>query len=358
MFECRSYDLTKWGEPFEEATHELPRLKGREVLVRITASGLCHSDIHIKKGFMDLGEKGKLTFTERGATLPLTLGHEIAGDVEAIGPSAKIRLGESVLVFPWIGCRHCLPCFEDRESDCTSMRIIGIHRNGGFATHVIIEDEKFLINIDGLDPVKVAPYSCSGLTVFNALSKIGSLRDGQWLAILGAGGLGLNAVAIAQALGYQHIIAIDIDDAKLEAAKQMGASEVLNARAKDVVELLKVLTDNQLFGVVDTFGSEQTGALAVAAMTKAGAYVVVGQHGGDFKMPQIWLPQKAITVRGSHVGNSPQLAELIKMYRDGKLQDIPIETRPLSAVNEAIEDLHAGRVTGRIVFVPDRHSVC
>ena len=88
-------------------------------------------------------------------------------------------------------------------------------------------------------------------------------------------------------------------------------------------------------------------------MTKSGAYVVVGQHGGDFKMPQIWLPQKAITVRGSHVGNSPQLTELIKMYREGKLQDIPIETRPLSAVNEAMEDLHAGRVTGRIVFVPD-----
>ena len=83
-----SFDLTEWGEPFEEALHEMPQVTGREVLVRITASGLCHSDQHIKKGFMDLGEKGKLTFTERGATLPLTLGHEMAGDVVASGPAA------------------------------------------------------------------------------------------------------------------------------------------------------------------------------------------------------------------------------------------------------------------------------
>ena len=348
-----SFDLTEWGEPFEEALHEMPQVTGREVLVRITASGLCHSDLHIKKGFMDLGEKGKLTFTERGATLPLTLGHEMAGDVAAAGPDATVTAGQSVVIFPWIGCRNCTPCDEDRESDCTSMRILGIHRNGGFATHVVVEDEKFLVDIQGLDPAKVAPYACSGLTVYNALSKVGPLRDGQWLAILGAGGLGLNAVAIAKALGYRHIIAVDIDDAKLEAAQKVGASQVVNARADDAVDQLKALTDNQLFGVVDTFGSEQTGALAVTAMTKAATYVVVGQHGGDFKMPQIWLPQKAMTVRGSHVGNSPQLATLIQMYRDGKLQDIPIETRPLSAVNEAIDDLHAGRVTGRIVFVPD-----
>ena len=152
-----SFALTEWGEPFEEALHEMPQVTGREVLVRITASGLCHSDLHIKKGFMDLGEKGKLTFTERGATLPLTLGHEMAGDVVAAGPDATVTAGQSVVIFPWIGCRNCTPCDEDRESDCTSMRILGIHRNGGFATHVVVEDEKFLVDIQGLDPAKVAP---------------------------------------------------------------------------------------------------------------------------------------------------------------------------------------------------------
>ena len=102
------------------------------------------------------------------------------------------------------------------------MRIIGIHRNGGFATHVVVEDEKFLIDIDGLDPAIVAPYACSGITVYNGLLKAGLTRPDEWLAILGAGGLGLNAIAIARAMGFENIIALDIDDAKLKFAAQMG----------------------------------------------------------------------------------------------------------------------------------------
>jgi D-arabinose 1-dehydrogenase-like Zn-dependent alcohol dehydrogenase len=126
----------------------------------------------------------------------------------------------------------------------------------------------------------------------------------------------------------------------------------LNSTAEDAEEQLKSLTENRLFAVLDTFGSGQTGALAVTALTKAGRYVVVGQHGGDFTLPQIWLPQKALTVRGSHVGNSPQLRRLIEMYKHGKLKPIPVEVRPLSSINEAIDDLQAGRVTGRIVLNP------
>ena len=121
-----------------------------------------------------------------------------------------------------------------------------------------------------------------------------------------------------------------------------------------MAETLKEATDNKLFSVLDTFGSEHTGALAVSALAKAGRYVVVGQHGGDFKMLQIWLPQKAMTVRGSHVGNSPQLRKLIDMVRDGKVKQIPIECRQLSGINQAVEDLEKGRVTGRIVFQPDQ----
>ena len=302
---------------------------------------------------MDLGERGKLTFVQRGATLPLTLGHEIAGEVEAVGADVTdITVGQKVIVFPWIGCGDCLACSEDRESDCTAMRIIGIHRNGGFASHVMVDDEKFVIDITGMDAATVAPYACSGLTVYNGLSKIGALRDHEWLAVLGAGGLGLNGIAIAKAMGFKQIVAIDIDDAKLQAASDMGADAVLNSAEEGAADTLVSLTGNALFGVLDTFGSEQTGTLAVTALTKSGRYVVVGQHGGDFKMPQIWLPQKALTVRGSHVGNSGQLRALIDMFRDGKLKPIPVTTQPLSSVNDAIAALQKGEVTGRIIFDP------
>jgi len=348
-----SYDVVNWGKPFKRNQQVKKDPVGNEVLIKITASGLCHSDIHIRKGFFDLGEKGIHTLEQRGAKLPVTIGHEIAGEVIEIGSTVKnLSIGQSVIVFPWIGCGGCLACDEDRESDCTNMNIIGINQNGGFASHVLVQDEKFVFDITGLDPAKVAPYACSGITVYNALTKLGELRDGEWLAVLGTGGLGLNAISIAKALGYKNIIAIDIDDTKLAAAVEMGADQTLNSKSKTASNDLIALCEGRLFGVIDTFGSQETANLAVSTLTKTGRYVTVGLYGGDFIMPQVWLPQKAMTVRGSHVGNSPQLKILIEMYRDGKLKDIPIEKRPLSEINNAMNDLENGRVTGRIILCP------
>ena len=349
-----SYDLIDWGQPFERQVNILPHPSGLEVQIRVTAAGLCHSDLHVQKGYMDLGQEGRLTFAQRGAKLPMTFGHEIAGIVESVGPDVTlVRPGQQVLVFPWVGCGECQSCFDDRESDCPAMRIIGLKQKGGFATHCLVENEKFLVDIEGLNATDVVPHACSGITVFNALEKIGPLRDGEWLAIMGCGGLGLNAIAISIALGISNIIAIDVDDTKLDAAIEMGAASTLNSNSSDALAELQNLTEGSLVAVIDTFGGADTGQLAVRALVKGGQYLVVGQAGGDFKMPQVWLPQKAMTVRGSHVGNSPQLRKLIDMVRDGKIKQMPIDRRPLSKINEAIEDLAAGRVTGRVVFQPD-----
>jgi len=233
------------------------------------------------------------------------------------------------------------------------MRIIGLKQKGGFATHCLVENEKFLVDIDGLDAADVVPHACSGITVYNALEKMGALRQGEWMAILGCGGLGMNAIAIARAMGIENIIAVDIDDARLDAALEMGAMKTMNSKREDGVAELQSLTDGRL---LDTFGGPSTGRLAVRALAKAGRYIVVGQCGGDFKMPQVWLPQKAMTVRGSHVGNSPQLRTLIDMVRAGKIKQIPIDRRPLSQINQAVEDLEEGRVNGRIVFQPDQDN--
>ena len=136
MTHYTSYDLIEWGKPFEKRQNALPEPTGPEVLVRVTAAGLCHSDLHVQKGFMDLGQEGKLTFAERGAVLPMTFGHEVAGIVQAVGPEVNsVKPGQQVLVFPWIGCGKCDACKEDRESDCAAMRIIGLKQKGGFATH-------------------------------------------------------------------------------------------------------------------------------------------------------------------------------------------------------------------------------
>ena len=133
----------------------------------------------------------------------------------------------------------------------------------------------------------------------------------------------------------------------------MGASKTLNSESENVVAELQKCAESRLMAVIDTFGGESTGQLAVRALAKAGQYLLVGQAGGDFKMPQVWLPQKAVTVRGSQIGNSPQLRKLIDMVRAGKVKQMPIERRQLSGINQAEEDLEQGRVTGRIVFITD-----
>ena len=179
----------------------------------------------------------------------MTFGHEVAGIVQAVGPEVtSVKPGQQVLVFPWIGCGECDACNEDRESDCAAMRIIGLKQKGGFATHCLVENDKFLVDIDGLDAADVVPHACSGITVFNALEKMGALRSDEWMAIMGCGGLGMNAISIARAMSFNNIIAVDIDNGKLEAALEMGATKVLNSKKDDAVSELKKLAEGRLMG--------------------------------------------------------------------------------------------------------------
>ena len=166
----------------------------------------------------------------------------------------------------------------------------------------------------------------------------------------------MNAIAIARALGFENIIAVDVDDTKLKTAREMGAVKVLNSRDEEAVSKLQKLANNKLMGVLDTFGGSATAQLAVRALAKSGCFLIVGQAGGDFNMPQVWLPQKAMSVRGSHVGNSPQLRKIINMVRGGKIKQMPIDRRPLSEINQAVHDLENGKVTGRIVFQPSEND--
>lgn len=349
-----SYDLVEFGAPLEARDRPMPEPEGTQVLLRIRRSGVCHSDLHIADGYFDLGEEGQLRMADRGMKLPMALGHEMVGEVVAVGGDAKDSIvGKTMMIFPWIGCGVCIACDEGRENDCTTMRALGVARDGGYATHVLTDHPKFLIDVDDMDLDIIAPYACSGLTVYTALKKVGAMRDGEWLAVMGVGGLGLNGIAIARAMGFQKIVAIDVDDTKLKAATEMGADAVLNASAEDAVQALRNVTGAQLMGVLDTVGAPTTSRLAVHVLAKTGRYVVVGLYGGDFKMPLPWLPQKSLTVRGSYVGNCKDLRDLVGLVRAGKVKQIPIEIRPLASANETLDDLRAGRITGRVVLNAD-----
>jgi len=349
-----SYDLVEFGKPLEPRERPLPEPVGTQVLLRVRRAGVCHSDIHISEGYFDLGEEGQLRMEDRGMKLPMAMGHEILGEVIAAGPEAEdVPIGQTMLVHPWIGCGECRHCLDGRENDCARMSPLGVIRDGGYATHVLVDHPKFLVDVEGLDPDTVTPYSCSGLTVYNALRKAGPVAEGEWLAIMGAGGLGLNAVAIARALGHERIVSVDIDDRKLQAAVELGANAVLNGGREDALDELKRITGNQLLAAVDTVGAPSTARLGVYALAKTGRYIVVGLYGGTLKMPLPWLPQRELTVRGSYVGSCRDLRELIALVKSGKVREIPVSSRPLSEVSRTLEDLKAGRITGRVVLTTE-----
>lgn len=351
----RSYQLIAFGQPLEAREAPDPTPTGTEVLVKVLKAGVCHSDIHIAEGYFDYGDGEKFRMEDRGMALPLTPGHEIYGEIVAAGPDAAgAEIGARVLVHPWIGCGACRACAEERENDCVAMRPLGILADGGYATRAIVPHPSHLIPADGLDPATAVSYTCAGITVYSALKKLLPIADDAWLAIMGAGGLGLNAVTIAKALGAQNVVAIDIDDAKLAAARDMGADATLNARAVDDPDAaLKTLSNGALFAVLDTVGAENTIGLATRSLSKTGIYVIVGLFGGSFRLSLPLLPQKALTLRGSYVGSRKDLRELVALAQTGVLKPIPVSERPLEAASRTLEDLAEGKVVGRVVLAND-----
>jgi D-arabinose 1-dehydrogenase-like Zn-dependent alcohol dehydrogenase len=348
----RSYQLTAPGQPFEQIDREDPTPTGTEVLVRVTHAGVCHSDIHISDGYFDLGGGKKLDIVARGQKLPVTLGHEVLGEVVAAGPDAPdAPIGKTMLVHPWLGCGECSACKAEMENHCPTMRSIGIFRDGGYATHCLVPHPKYLVDIGDVDPMVATPYSCSGVTVYSALKKAMPVLDSEWLAIFGAGGLGLSAIAIAKGMGVKNVISVDIDDEKLAAAKETGADAVLNSTSvENAVKALQELAGGELRAVVDTVGGEATAQLGTAAVRKGGRYVIVGLYGGELTVSLPTLPMRALSILGSYVGSLGELKELMELVKAGKVKPIPMTTRPLETAYDTLQDLKAGRIVGRVVL--------
>ena len=351
----RSYQLIQPGQPFETVDREDPVPTGTQVLVRVTHAGVCHSDIHISDGYFDLGGGKKLDIVARGQKLPVTLGHEILGEVVAAGPGAgDAPIGKTMLVHPWLGCGECSACKAEMENHCPTMRSLGVFQDGGYATHCLVPHPKYLIDIGDLDPMVATPYSCSGVTVYSALKKAVPVRDDEWLAVMGAGGLGLSAVTIAKGMGIKNIVSVDIDDEKLAAAREVGADETLNPKtAENAVAELQAMAGGELRAVVDTVGGEQTAGLGIAAIRKGGRYVVVGLYGGELSIALPTIPMRAISIIGSYVGSLGDLKELIDLVKTGAVKPIPMQTRPLETAYDTLQDLKAGRIVGRVVLTND-----
>src|SRR5262249_23097818 len=243
-----SYDVTEWGKPLQSATRETPRPTGTEVLLKLKYCGVCHSDVHIRDGYFELGGGKRFYMTERGMKLPHTLGHEPYGTVLAAGPDAgSVPIGQDRLVCPWIGCGTCVRCREGQDNMCMAPRYVGGQRPGGSADPLLIPHPKYLIDATGVDPAWAATLSCSGLTTYSAVSKLHPIPRDEWVAVMGAGGLGLMAIEMLRASGHERIVAVDIDAAKLEAARAAGAAGGVEGRGPQAAGALEQGTGGRVF---------------------------------------------------------------------------------------------------------------
>ena len=347
-----SYQIAEHGRPLQKVVSETPRPQGGEVLVRITRSGVCHSDLHIWDGYFDLGGGKRFYVKERGCVPPFTLGHEPFGVVEALGPRAKgVRVGQKRLVYPWIGCGKCAVCKAGKDNYCVSgTRFLGVNRAGAYATHVLVPDAKYLVDASGIDDSFAATLACSALTTYSAVRKLPELGPKDWVAVLGCGGLGLVGISILRSRGVRNIIACDIDEAKLAAATRQGAARTLDTRSAGPVQALQALAAGSLGAAIDFVGAPATATLGIGALSKGGRYVICGLFGGELTLPLPPIAQRAISIVGSYVGDLQEMKEVVQLAKKKKLKPLPVETRPAAQANAALESLKAGKVLGRIVL--------
>jgi D-arabinose 1-dehydrogenase-like Zn-dependent alcohol dehydrogenase len=346
----RRQSLVKFDAPLCETVVETPKPLAQEVLVRIERCGLCHSDLHIQDGYADLGA-GKRLDTTRGMTLPFTLGHEIAGVVEEVGPDvSKSLIGTKKAVFPWIGCGQCRDCANGDENLCLKQRFLGVTIDGGFASHVLVPDAKYLLDYDPLPVNQAAALMCSGVTAYGALKRLVDRPRQRNLLLIGLGGVGMMGLSFAQAMFKQKISVADLSPAARASALANGADVAYDPAEADIVKRMVRETEGGFDEIVDFAGNEKSMAFAVSAVARGGKIVVSGLMGGNFSLPMVQWIYKRMTIEGFMVGTLAEAHELMALARSGKIKQTPMREEPMGDVQKWIDELRAGNVVGRIVL--------
>jgi alcohol dehydrogenase len=346
--QMRRQSLTAYAAPLCETVADCPSPKGTEVLVRIARCGACHSDLHMQDGYFLLGD-GKQLDVRAGRTLPFTLGHEIAGIIESVGPDANAKPGAKVAVYPWIGCGSCAACKVGDENICIAPRHLGITVDGGFATHVLVLHPRYLIDYAPLPASYAGALMCSGLTAYSALKRLADRAARAPLLLIGAGGVGLMGLALARAMYGTAPYVADIDAKKREAALAAGAAAVFDpADPSARKELLKA--SGGIYAACDFVGSDKSLNFATSVLAKGGKIAVTGLIGGAYSTAVAMFVLKAMTIEGTQTGTLVEARELIDLVRAKNITPPPIAERPLNQAQVTLDDLRAGKIVGRVVL--------
>ena len=335
----KSAQIIEPNKPLQINEIVLPNPNGNQVIIRVKSTGVCHSDLHLWEGGYDTGD-GFMKVTDRGVKFPVTPGHEVVGTVEQIGDSVEgVNIGDLVLIYPWIGCEQCPTCENGDTNLCESPKSLGVFQNGGYAEYVLVPDSKFLAKINNLDPDAAASLACSGLTAFTAIKKA-LVNKPENILIVGAGGLGLMGVQIAKALTNSNIICADLDDEKLNSAKKLGATHIVNTKEPDAIkEIMSICNEKGVDSIIDFVNAPPTVKMNLSIIRKRGNMVLVGLFGGSVDLSLVSIPLKAITIQGAYTGNYNDMIELIQLAESGVINPIVSKHYTLDEANIALEDL-------------------
>jgi alcohol dehydrogenase, propanol-preferring len=326
-----------FGKPLQIEQVPFPEVTEGQVLVKVIASGVCHTDLHAVNGDWPVKP-----------ALPFIPGHEGVGYVAALGADVKgIKEGDRVGV-PWLhtACGRCEHCITGWETLCDEQQMTGYTVNGGYAEYVLA-DPSYVGHLPAnVGFAEIAPVLCAGVTVYKGL-KVLDCKPGDWVAISGVGGLGHFAVQYAKAMGF-HVAAVDIDDAKLALAKRLGADMIVNAQTQDPVKELQ-RTLRGAHGVLVTAVSRSAFSQALGMLHKRGTMSMVGLPPGDFALPIFDVVLNAKTVRGSIVGTRKDLQEALAFAGEGKIHTTFTEDR-LENINAVFARMTRGEIEGRVVM--------
>lgn len=311
-----------------------------EVLVKIAAAGVCHSDLHLADGSIPSG-------------LPLILGHENSGWVEKLGPGADgYTPGDPVVVFGGWGCGRCAFCLGGEEQLCGTERWGGIGPNGGYAQYMIVPSTRHLVPAEGLDLVEAAALTDAALTPYRAVKKVlPSLVPGSSVLVIGAGGLGQHAIQFLQLLAQASIIVVETAQDKREFVAGLGVHAVIDGNAADVLDQVRAAAgEGGVEAALDFVGVDATISLAQHALSRKGIFVLIGLAGGGSRFTFFDMAGEAVMTTSTW-GSRNELVEVLALARDGKIHTV-LERHPLAEANEALERLHKGEVQGRAVLIP------
>jgi len=350
--------LVAEGQPLElSRSSETPKIDNEcGALIKVDVAGVCHSDLHLMHGSYDLGNGRKLPV---GLNLPVTLGHEITGIVEEISPgsvSTTVRIGDRVVVYPWIGCGSCRKCLSGVENLCEGKpKFLGIFRDGGYSDYVMVPDVQHLVKAEGIDPRQSAPLACSGLTAYSAIKKC-NLKPDDLILIIGAGGLGTTGVQISKKVIRARVAVLDVEDGKLELASKLGADYTFNSSKlteKEISSQMKTISSGKgVDGVVDFVGIPSTSGVGFRVLGRGSTLVLVGLSGGVVELSLPFFPLRGAQVVGNSTGTLSDLAELVEIASKGIINPFVSAVYPLEDANLALEKLERGEVKGRVMLKP------